>query len=252
MNKRFTYLWPVIFAVACHNTPTEQKPADSVITATAPLVASGNQALDTFTLAGKTCIVYPEAVSPFGKERVKKEETPEELEQRILARDTSVKRVGDTLFLPIDNGNPVAMGNNNEDDGDAYVKFFYEGFMPEINCYCIRAGYYEGGDYVLLNRTTGTNIHVWGKPLMSPDKKQLICTSYDLEAGFIPNGYQLLGYNNGKLEVLGEATLDEWGPGQVQWLDNNTLVAEHVKPDLTGKGGDMVNEIKQIVKIVIQ
>lgn len=243
MNKHALLAWPVLLALACNNVPAEQKPADTTATIAAtavtpvPPVTTGasNALADTFTMGERTYYVVPMEQSPFPAEPEQDVTEMDVAEKAALARTTGVKRIGDTLLLPVDNGEPVAMVNNNS-DGDDYAHYYYDSYLPEINCYCLIGTYYEASDYVLLNRSTGANIHVWGKPVISPDKKMLICPSYDLEAGFIPNGFQVFTNDNGALENTGDVSLTKWGPGRVKWLDNNTIAVEQLYPALDGNG----------------
>lgn len=248
MKKHLALLWLVAMAAACdNNKPVVQTATDSAPAVAPPAAVAGNIALDTFMLGDKTCLVYKTTESPF-EERSSDGVDEVKVEEAVLTKDTLVRRAGDTLFLSMEKGEPVAMVNNNS-DGDDYVQYRYQKFIPEINSYCIYGGYYEALDYILLNRATGENVHIWGEPVLSPDKKHVVCTSFDLEAGFIPNGFQLFEYNNGKLENKGDVTLEKWGSNNVKWLDDKTLLAEYTKPYTVVEGDGM---IKVPIKIVMQ
>lgn len=239
MKKHSLIVWPVLIALACNNAPAEKKNTDSIASPVAADSANAARSIagiaDTFMIGGRSYFVVPLVPSPFEKEAAEDGREMDEVELMALKQDTAVKRRGDTLLLPVENGEPVAMVNN-KSDGDDYAQYHYDSFLPEINSYCLIGSYYEAGDYILLNRSTGANIHVWGKPVISPDKRMLICPSFDIEAGFIPNGFQLFTNNNGKLENMGDVSIDKWGPGRVKWLDNYTVAIEQKWNNLNEAG----------------
>jgi hypothetical protein len=45
---------------------------------------------------------------------------------------------------------------------------------------------------------------------------------------------------------IGEIELDNWGPGQVKWIDSNTFITEHISLDST------MNKVIKPVKMVMQ
>jgi len=239
MKKHALVVWPVLIALACNNAPAEKKNADTIAATVAAdsVIAAGTRAgiADTFMISGRSYFVVPLTPSPFEEEPAEDSREMDQVELMALKQDTAVKRKGDTLLLPVENGEPVAMVNN-KSDGDDYAQYHYDSFLPEINCYCLIGSYYEAGDYILLNRSTGANIHVWGKPVISPYKTMLICPSFDIEAGFIPNGFQLFSNRNGKLENMGDVSFDKWGPGRVKWLDNDTVAIEQKWNNLNEAG----------------
>lgn len=245
MKNITTLLLLTIALQACNN---QQAPVNKTDSAPLPLPVVDNGApLDTLILGKTKLIVYPLAQSPFTN-KVQIED--EDAEPKNIKRDASfVKRSGDSLIFRTQSGASVAL-RNNQTEGGEYVGYRYDQIIPEINVFGINVSYYESGDYVILDRNSGDTTHLWAKPVVSPDKKRLICPSYDLEARFIPNGFQLLEYNNGKINLLGEIELDNWGPGQVKWLDNNTLAAEYVTMVDNKETGH--REVKKIVKIVIR
>lgn len=251
MKKHAFYVWPVVAALACNNAPTENKAADTVAIAATPVAVTNNTSMpDTFAAGGRTYYVVPLAASPFPEEKQSEGGAADSLEQVVLKQDTAVKRMGDSLLLPVENGERVALVNN-KSDGDDYADYTYDAFLPEINCYGIWGGYYEASDYVLVNRTTGVSLHVWGKPVISPDKKMLVCPSFDIEAGFIPNGMQLFVHDNGKLENIGDVALDKWGPNRVMWLDNGVIAVEQKWNKLDASGG-IAGEMVGAAKIRIR
>jgi hypothetical protein len=245
MKKYLPFLTAAVFFISCSGPDTSKTTGDSTIAA-APASITANQVLDTLHIGNKTFFVYALDQSPFGKEPDPVDNT-DSIEAIALQKDTAlVTRRNDSLIFQLTNGQSTVLQNSKPDAEENYVKYTYEGFLGEIKHFGMFAGYYEASDYVLVNQSTGETIHTWGTPVISPDKKHILCPSKDLVAGFISNGFQLFTYDNGKVSLAGELELDKWAPGQVKWLDNTTLVAEYVSLDKN------MDEITRPVKIVMQ
>jgi hypothetical protein len=238
-------LTAAVFFTACSGPVTSKTASDSSATlSTAPTTA--NQALDTLHLGNKTFFIYAMDQSPFSKQP-ESPDNADSIEAIILQKDAAlVARSNDSLIFHLDNGQTSVLQNSKPDAEENTVIYTYDGYLADIKHFSLSVGYYEANDYVLVNQSTGENIHAWGKPFVSPDKKYILCPSKDLVAGFISNGFQLFTYENGKIKLAGELELQKWGPGQIKWLDNHTLAAEYVTVDKE------MNEVIQPVKIVMQ
>jgi hypothetical protein len=248
MKKFATPFLLTVMFIACNNQPAAENKTDSPAIVPSPMEAKGVN--DTLFFNNKRCIVYPLAESPFGTLATDNEQEQEANEKIPKSLSGQVIRMGDSLLIKTGADTVTILANNHNDDGNSYVNYTFGEFLPEINCFLINADFYEGGCCVLINRDSGEKVEVWSKPVISPDKKWLLCPSFDLEAAFLPNGFQLLSYNNGKIVIAGEQLLEKWGPGRVKWLDNNTLVAERIEMDYN-KSGDM-RESRGAIKMVFE
>lgn len=103
------------------------------------------------------------------------------------------------------------------------VRYAYSYYIPKLGYFVFERIIAEGGNYILVNDKSGKQIDIWGYPKASPNAKYLVVTSDDLEAGFIMNGIQILGFTENGLEVIFEKELNEEGPINPKWLDSKTL-----------------------------
>lgn len=87
-------------------------------------------------------------------------------------------RDGDTLTINLDGGKTKKyIGNRAACDADNVAKcvvFRIERYFPQTRSYLITKGYYEGADYLLVSRRTGSEIAVSDILALSPNAKFLI------------------------------------------------------------------------------
>ena len=102
-----------------------------------------------------------------------------------------VRRSGDSLIFRLENGQEKALVNNNKTDGDDYVEYTYNAYLPAIQSWLVFHAGYEWYAYDLVSARTGEVISTIGIPQFSPDNKYFICSNTDLEAAFTQNGFQL-------------------------------------------------------------
>lgn len=155
----------------------------------------------------------------------------------IAADSDYVRRIGDSLIITTKT-KEVALVNdgNDEEDVDDYVVFSYAGYLKPLNQFMTSAYYYESYDYVLADNLTGDLTHLWGTPVPSPDGKRFATANSDLQAGFTYNGIQL--YTNAHPPVLiAQRELQEWGPEEIRWKDNNTLFVKAALSDAQANYG---------------
>jgi hypothetical protein len=249
----FPYLCPVmmkkyLFILLVLTSCVNKKPVPQQAVISTPAKSTEQAPMDTITLGSKTFLVYSMDESPFESEPAVESDSAEVKLLNNNDGNGHVKRKGNDLIITADNGKTVVLTDKADDekDGDSYSEYTYTGYLSDIKEYGIFATYYESMDFLLVNQVSSETIHTWGPPIISPDKKYFICSSYDLEAGFIENGLQLYSYLDGKITPVGEISLEKWGPGQIKWLDNKTLAAEYITLDST-----MTKVIKP-VKLVMQ
>lgn len=228
------YLFLLLAITSCINQiPAAHKPA--VISKP----AAHEQPLDTIQIGNKTFLMYAMAESPFD---------PEPTIEADSAKDIHAKRKGKELIITADNGKKVVLTDKPDidRDGENYTIYTYTGYQPDIKQHSINGTYYESMDFLLVSQTNGETVTTWGPPVIAPDKKHFICSSYDLDADILPNGLQLYSCLNGIITPEGEISLEKWGPGQIKWQDNNTLIVEYITLDSA-----MAKVIKP-VKLIMQ
>jgi hypothetical protein len=242
MIKKYLFFLLVITSCA------DKKPAPQQAVVSEQPAEQPKIPIDTIEIGSKRFFIYDMDTSPFDADP---EVESDSAEFKLLTGNDGnghVKRKGNNLIITTDNGKRVVLTDKDDDaeDGDSYAEYTYTGYLPDIKQYGIMATYYESMDFLLVNQLTGETIHTWGAPIISPDKKYFVCASYDLEAAFLENGLQLFSYANGKITPVGEIELEKWGPGQIKWQDNNTLIVEHITLDST------MQKIIKPVKLVMQ
>jgi len=194
-----------------------------------PLVSE----LDTFYLGGK--LVRVEKIEKSDFDDIDAAPAIDTSETKNINGDSNkVQRVGDTLLIKTA-AKVVAIVNNNADN-DEYAQYTYQYYMKETNQFVVFGGFYEWHNYLLIDRQTGGQTVLWGKPVVSPNGKYIISGNSDLVAQFTDNGIQLFA-GTPKPKAIGERQLQTWGPEEIKWLDNKTLyvkanVADEKSPDL--------------------
>ncbi|WP_018344979.1 hypothetical protein [Cytophaga aurantiaca] len=169
---------------------------------------------------------------------------------RIQKVASAVSRSGDSLiFKCLNNKNTYLINDNDdEDDVDDYSVYTFIKDMPEINQWLVMGVYYEAYGYVFINKSSGDTTLLYGMPVVSPDNKYIITFNQDIQAGFTFNGFQLFEVNGSELIELGEKELYNWGPDNVRWKDETTLLVEqsHLKFDYTNSEQSITTEYIEI------
>jgi len=189
--------------------------------------------LDTFYLGGK--LVKVEKIEKSDFEEAEAPAAIDTSETKNLQKDSDrVKRMGDTLVIKA-KAKDVLIVNNNSDT-DEYAQYTYLGYNRDVDQYMVFGGFYEWHNYLLIDGKTGSQTVLWGKPVVSPNGKYIVSGNTDLVAQFTDNGIQLFESGNAP-KVIGEKTLQLWGPEEIRWGNDKTLfvkanVADEKSPDL--------------------
>lgn len=239
MNKLwFLLLTAAVLMVGCKNKQAGNTTAAN--DSTPPAIH--NIPDDTVQLGNKTFFVYFIEKADFDKYPFP---ATDSVETDVLAKDTSVKRQGTKLAIQLTNGKQRIMANNNS-EGEDYIGYTFAANYPTIKRKGFFVTYYEGSAFELVNTVNGDSMMTWSAPYISPDKKYILTASMDLVAAFDPNGFQLFSVDNNEIKPVGEASLTDWGPGMVQWINNKTILSEYITIDEEG------NTQIQYVKMVMQ
>lgn len=87
-------------------------------------------------------------------------------------------RNGDKLTINLDGGKSKTYAGNSAacaaDNVEKCVIFTMARYFPQSRSYVIAKGYYEGADYLFVNRRTGSELVVAEIPALSPNAKFLI------------------------------------------------------------------------------
>ncbi len=114
----------------------------------------------------------------------------------------------------------ISKKNSNDDD---YVSYDYRYYLPKMGYFVVRANYFEGNEYLLVNDKSGKEMAIKGYPKPSPDFKHLIVTCGERNDYAIPTDVQLLGFTENGLEIIWERNLGDYMAVKPIWTDENNL-----------------------------
>lgn len=214
MRNSFLIIPLIALASCSSNQQTETKTADSSVTATA----------DTMMIGTKICTFDSISKAEF-EEVYKKNGCPEVFEGK---NDDSTHVLIDSMqiVLHLQSGIDSVLTNNYEDESDNFINYSFIRSYNEINYWSFHVSMFEGGSFLIVNKKDGSKIWTWGEPLFSPNKNYFLCNSFDLESGFIPNGFQLYAVVNGKPVFQWEKQFNDWGPSRICWKNNDEIYIE--------------------------
>ncbi|MBX3163486.1 MAG: hypothetical protein KF900_03325 [Bacteroidetes bacterium] len=149
----------------------------------------------------------------------------------------NVRREKDTLFLKLNNGKTKKIIDKTEEtNGDGCVYYNYREYDEDLNSYILNVQYYEGGDYLLINKAKGDTALIFEVPVLSPDRKRFLICNFDI-SGYTTNGIAIYRIENDK--IIKEYYADEnWGISEAEWINNDEISMEKI--EYSEKSGDFV------------
>jgi len=223
--RSLTWLIAFAFLSACSTKPAAEQENQSTDSAVSIEQKTGFLDLDTGQYqvfeSGNSAITLPKS-DLFG--------VPQEREPANLQSTTGVTRTGDELVFKLKNGQEKVLKNNLTDEENSTEYIFMRSLEP-IGYWEILVFYYESFDYLLINQTDGSETHIWNKAVLSPDNKYILCGSVDIEAAFVPTGFQLWSLENGTLVRKWEKELNDWGAEKLLWLKDDEVWGEQTYRD---------------------
>jgi hypothetical protein len=156
--------------------------------------------------------------------------TNKDYEEKELLQNTSlVTRHSDSLIFKLKNNNQLILKNDSLDT--SWAMYEYEGELKNIDFWVVNVTYYEWYNTILVDRENGDTTITIGRPIVSPDKKYVMCGNVDLLATFTFNGLELYKLNKGKLDKIGQIELIDWGPSNIYWKDDNIIFIKQTRID---------------------
>lgn len=155
---------------------------------------------------------------------------PKDREADNMSKTSGVKREGEQLLFSLKNGGQKILKSNLTEE-DNTVEYIFIGSLDAIGYWEVLVFYYESFDYLLVNQNNGVEVHVWNKPVVSPDHQYILCGSLDIEAGFIPNGFQLWSVEKDSLKLQWEKQIENWGVENLIWTKDNFIWGEQMYRD---------------------
>ncbi|MFA6449282.1 MAG: hypothetical protein WCX65_07445 [bacterium] len=160
-----------------------------------------------------------------------------------------VKRKNKRLYLNIDSNKQVVIQDkilNKLQDNENDTLYSFRSFDKDINVYEVEIQYYESGALLLVNKANGEQIEVIGHIKRSPDKKRIISYNMDLQAGFDPNGFQILKLSNNHFIKELDVELKNWGPSNAKWINKTEVEIE--KTIFSSHGETIIGTARYILK----
>ncbi|MGY2133685.1 hypothetical protein ACW9KT_15760 [Hymenobacter sp. HD11105] len=156
-------------------------------------------------------------------------------EQKYIAQTKGrARRQADQLLLTLTNGRVLTLTNNVTDpDETTHVIYRFRGPLVGSNFWVVDVTRWESGFVLLINRQTGRRTRLLGPPVLAPDGTHLATVNSDMEAHYSPNGLQVWSLEGGIPLLRWSRVVNTWGPEEVRWLDNKTLIVRQFHPDST-------------------
>lgn len=168
-----------------------------------------------------------------------------EEEKSLLSKDASfISLKGSDYIINLKNDSSIQLIESSSEED--IVSYTYIGKLHGTELLVFFCSYFEFYDYLIVNRENGQQVHIWGSPVLSPEKKHLLASNYDLAAAFTPNGIQLYSVNNEGLTLKFQKEFTTWGPDSPKWIDDNTIYLIQKSSD--ENGGDIKNYAKIVSK----
>ena len=142
---------------------------------------------------------------------------PADSVQLARIKETKAPRT-DRLTIPVATGDSLILAAKDHRKDTSYS---YKEFLPEIDFHLVLVLFYEGAEWALIHRCTGTVVRLVGPPLASPDTQRFVAISSGIMAGFSSNEIQIFRLTGGGAELEWSRSVDprDWGPVEAEWLD---------------------------------
>jgi len=228
LHMRKLLVLPLAFLLA--SCSGDQKPAGSD-SANRPAADTLRPAADTLVIAGKTFRLDSISESEFNKAPAAVMLSFDDGKTKDMQ---NVQIEPGKLVFTTKSGKTETLSSDTAMNMETYTVYSYAGNLESISQWQVDVSIHEGFYCVLVDQQDGTKTELWGRPIVAPDGKHFIAPSFDIEAGFVVNGFQVFTMDDGKPRLLWKRELVSWGPEEMRWLDENTVVIKK-----TSMAGDM-------------
>ena len=142
-----------------------------------------------------------------------------------------VFRKGINLIFKLDNGVTKKIFDVNVDT-DSVIAYCFRDYIKSINSYLLAIQYYEGGNFLIIDKATGKSSVIIGIPIISKNKTRFVASNLDVLSQYNANGYQIYRMDNEKGYIKEyEEYPSDWGPSNVKWVNDNEIEIEKFKLD---------------------
>jgi hypothetical protein len=150
----------------------------------------------------------------------------------VQIQPLNIKKMNNKIHLSLNDGSYKEFADSIFGTDDTRNKeYVLKGLYKEVNLYLIQANYYEGGEYILVNKKNGEVYNMWSLPIISPDHQKIISFGNSLGYEIMPNGIQYFEIINGTPKIKWEYNTQKWKPEDLRWITNNVLILKQVIPD---------------------
>jgi hypothetical protein len=144
------------------------------------------------------------------------------VEAKALANNKQVYRQGDALHIKSTDGEDLVISSkSDESDPLQNMHYAYLNYLPGAQAHLLFVLFYEGSAYALVNAHTGAIQAIDGYPVVSPNQTYLAVANASL--AYNPTVLQIWRIAKGDFHLEYSEEPKEWGPGQVEWVDDTTL-----------------------------
>jgi hypothetical protein len=123
------------------------------------------------------------------------------------------------------NGKSKIFKNNLDINDETYISYKFMGALVNIDYYLFEISYYEGGNYLLVNKKNGNEILLLSEPYFSIDSKYFACGATDCAYGAGIEIYEVLPDDEVKL-IGSEIKNYNWYPRSFKWNYKNELLIQ--------------------------
>jgi hypothetical protein len=142
----------------------------------------------------------------------------------------TITKIHSVTILRLLNGKQVVLKDIGKGDDTDIKTYSLKGLLRD-RFYVILAKYYDAGEYLVIDKRTGSEARLWGEPYISQDGSYIASFSGSLDYDMMPNGIQLFKVDNDKIIREWEYKITDWQPEDISWKDNKTFLIKKIVPD---------------------
>ena len=182
--------------------------------------------VDTLILENKNLLIYPISSSEFNSFTLAPSENNKKIDKNIQSNKLFTK-------CTFRNGLSKTYRNNHSKDAygnttDQYLNYSVVS-LETIDYYFMEIRFYEGGDYLLIDKENGNEIPIGSEPFFSNNKKHFACGFMNCYVGN-SGEFQIFDVKeNGKVKLIETKFNFDWQPFQLKWNFKDELLIEKGK-----------------------
>lgn len=158
---------------------------------------------------------------------------PRFLDERERFRaDSLVTRRSETLRIRTNQGLDLIFRDCRADSGDMYVQYVYYGRGPGARGHVLERRFYEGGDWLWIDDSTGVEESLASAPHFAPDSAHFAVANVDLHGSYTPNVFEVWEVRGSRIvRVVDVALGEQSGARDPVWISSREVRASRVELD---------------------